>query len=134
MKTPQDFARELARIQSFGADALFAMGADQKLEDATRVIAYFDQSGLNLPEPGYYTSQDAEMQKARAGYEAHLEKVFALLGERGEQAKAAAADVLKIETALAQAELTPVERRDRKAWYHLMSADLLETMAPVDRR
>ena len=130
MKTPQDFARELARIQSFGADALFAMGADQKLEDATRVIAYLDQSGLNLPEPGYYTSQDADMQKARSGYEAHLEKVFALLGESGEQAKVAAADVLKIETALAQAELTPVERRDRKAWYHLMSADLLETMAP----
>src|ERR1051326_2511920 len=130
IKTPQDLAREVARIQGFGADALFAMGADHKLEDATEVIAYLDQSGLNLPEPGYYTSQDAEMQKARASYAAHLEQVFGLLGESREQAKAAAADVLKIETALAQAELTPLERRDRKAWYHLMSADLLETMAP----
>ena len=130
IKNPQDFARELARVHEFGPDALFAMGADQRLEDATQVIAYLDQSELNLPEPGYYTSQDAEMQKARSGYAAHLEKVFGLLGQSGEQAKTAAADVLKIETALAQAELTPLERRDRKAWYHLMSADLLETMAP----
>lgn len=130
IKTPADFAREVARLHGFGADALFNMGADQRLEDAMQVIAYLDQSGLNLPEPGYYTSQDAEMQKARAGYEAHLEKIFALLGESNEQAKSSASQALKIETALAQAELKPVERRDRKAWYHLMSADLLETMAP----
>ena len=109
------------------------MGADQKLEDATQVIAYLDQSGLNLPEPGYYTSEDTELVKARAEYRAHLENEFRLLGESPEQAKAAAEDVMKIETALARTELTPVERRDRKAWYHLMGLAELEKLAPEFR-
>ena len=54
IKVHGDLAKEIARLHGFGADALFSTGADQRLEDATQVIAYLDQSGLNLPEPGYY--------------------------------------------------------------------------------
>ena len=133
INNPSELANEVARLHGFGSDALFSMSADQKLEDATQVIAYLDQSGLNLPEPGYYTSEDTELVKARAEYRAHLENEFRLLGESPEQAKAAAEDVMKIETALARTELTPVERRDRKAWYHLMGLAELEKLAPEFR-
>jgi len=125
-----DLAKEVARLHGFGADALFSMSANQKLEDATQVIAYLDQSGLNLPEPGYYTSDDAEIVKVRAAYRAHVENEFGLLGESPQQAKARAEDVMKIEIALAHTELTPLERRDRKAWYHLMGLADLERLAP----
>lgn len=131
IKQPAELAKEIARLHELGASALFSMSADQKLEDATQVIAYLDQSDLNLPEPGYYTSADAEFVKARAAYRIHLEDEFKLLGQSPEQAKAAAGQVLKIETTLAQAELTPVERRDRKAWYHLMSLPDLQKLAPA---
>jgi predicted metalloendopeptidase len=133
IKNPTELANEIARLHGFGASALFSMGADQKLEDATQVIAYLDQSELNLPEPGYYTSEDTEMVKARAEYRAHLDNEFRLLGESSEQARAAAEDVIRIETVLARAELTPVERRDRKAWYHLMRLAELEKLAPEFR-
>jgi predicted metalloendopeptidase len=123
-------AHEVARLHGFGADALFSLYADQRLEDATQVIAYLDQSGLNLPEPGYYTSSEPEMVKTREQYRAHLENEFGLLAEGGQEAKAAADDVMKIETALAKAELTPLQRRDRKAWYHLMTFAELEKLAP----
>lgn len=126
-----DLAEELARIHSLGSDALFSIGADQKLEDANQVIGYFDQSGLNLPEPGYYTSDDAENAKARAGYRAHLQTEFELIGESLERAQAAAGNVLKIEVALARAELTPVERRDRKLWYHEITLVQLQELAPA---
>lgn len=124
-------AAELARLHLMGTDALFSPGADQKLEDATQVIFYLDQSGLNLPEPGYYLSDEAEMAKARAGYHAHLQQVFELLGEKSAATAAAADAVLKIETSLAQAELTPVERRDRKLWYHEMTLAELQKLAPA---
>ncbi len=130
MKNPEQLANEVARLHKIGASALFSMGADQKLEDATKVIAYLDQSGLNLPAPEHYTSQSADMVKMRAEYRAHLEREFGLLGETTERAKAEAEDVIKIETVLARAELGPVERRDRKAWYHLMQLRDLATMAP----
>ena len=126
-----DLARELGRVHAMGTDALFNLSPDQKLEDSTQMIAYLDQSGLNLPDPGYYTSDESEMVKARDGYRAHLEKVFGLIGESQEEADAAAADVLKIETALAKAELTPVERRDRKLWYHEMTLAQLQELAPA---
>jgi endothelin-converting enzyme/putative endopeptidase len=130
IKTPAELAAGVARLHGSGSDALFSMGADQRLEDATQVIAYLDQSQLNLPEPGFYLSADPEMAKARAGYRAHLENVFTQLGESSAQAKTAADDVIKIETALARAELTPLERRDRKDWYHLMGLADLEKLAP----
>jgi putative endopeptidase len=131
LKNSVDLAEELAHIHSLGSDALFNVGADQELEDANPVIAYFDQSGLNLPEPGYYTSDDAENAKARAGHRAHLQTEFELIGESPERAQAAAGDVLKIEVALARAELTPVERRDRKLWYHEMTLVQLQELAPA---
>jgi len=126
-----DLANELARLHGFGADALFGVYADQKLEDSSQVIAYLDQSGLNLPEPGYYTSDEPESVKARAGYRTHLEKVFELAGDSPADAKAEAEAVLKIEGMLAQAELTPVERRDRKLWYHEMTLAQLQELAPA---
>ncbi len=131
VKNLNDLAEELVHIHALGSDALFSLSPDQKLEDSTQVIAYFDQSGLNLPEPGYYTSDDAENAKARAEYRAHLKVEFELIGESPDRARAAADNVLKIEVALAQAELTPVERRDRKLWYHEMTLAQLQELAPA---
>jgi endothelin-converting enzyme/putative endopeptidase len=131
VKTLADLANELARLQALGADPLFAASADQRLQDATQVILYLDQSGLNLPEPAYYTSSDAEMVHVRDLYRAHLQSEFELLGEPPAGAASSADSVLKIETTLAQAELTPVERRDRKLWYHEMNPAQLQALAPA---
>ena len=131
IRNVNDLASEAGHLHTLGSDAIFGASADQTLLDATQVILYLDQSGLNLPEVGYYTSDEAEMVKARAGYRAHLQTVFALIGENPEQAAAAADDVLKIETTLARAELAPVERRDRKLWYHEMTVGELRKLAPA---
>ena len=131
IKNSDNLAEAVARLHILGSDALFAPSSDQKLGDATQVIAVLDQSQLNLPDPSYYLADDAEMHKNREGYRAHLEREFALLGQGPQQASAAAEDVLRIETALAQASLSPVERRDRKAWYHEMRLAGLQQLAPA---
>ena len=123
----RQFAAAVARLHGFGSDALFALSADQRLEDATQVIAYLDQSGLNLPERADYISPDPQMAKERAAYQAHLDRIFHLIGSTDAHA---ADDVLRIETALAVAELSPVQRRDRKAWYHLMTTGQLQALVP----
>jgi endothelin-converting enzyme/putative endopeptidase len=126
-----ELAKEVAHLHELGSDALFTMGADQRLGNSSQVIAYIDQSGLNLPEPGYYTADEADSVKARTAYHAHLERIFVMLGREPKPASAAADDVVQIETALAKASLSPLERRDRKAWYHEMSEVQLTELSPA---
>ncbi len=127
----RDLAKEVARLHELGSDALFAFAPDQRLGDATQVIAYIDQSQLNLPEPGYYTSSEPDSANAKKAYHVHLEQIFALTGKSTTQSSAAADDVLQIETALATASLSPTERRDRSAWYHEMSRAELSQLTPA---
>jgi putative endopeptidase len=131
VKKSDDLAEAVGHLHSLGSDALFSAYSDQKLGDATTVIANLDQSQLDLPDPSYYISDDPEMRKNREGYRAHLEQEFALLGDSPQQAAGAAEDVLRIEIALARVSLTPVERRDRKAWYHEMRLADLQKLAPT---
>ncbi len=133
IKSADDLADEIARLHRLGTEPLFSLSPDQRLENASQVIAYLDQSGLNLPEVSYYTSDDAAMVEARNGYRAHLEREFKLLGQSPPQAADSAGDVLRIETALAKAALTPLQRRDRRAWYHEMTLVELQKMAPAFR-
>ncbi len=133
VKSADNLAEEIGRLHRIGTDPLFSLSPDQRLEDATQVIAYLDQSGLNLPEVSYYTSDEAAMLEARKGYRAHLEAVLRMLGQDGKQAAAAAQDVLRVETALAKSALTPLQRRDRRAWYHEMTLEDLEKLAPSFR-
>jgi endothelin-converting enzyme/putative endopeptidase len=128
--SPEALAEAVARLHRFGSDVLFAFYPDSRLEDASQVIAQIDQSGLSLPEPGFYTESASEMEDARKAYRVHLETVFKLLGESEVSSRTSAADVLAIETSLAKAEMTPVERRDRRSYYHPMIAAGLQKMAP----
>jgi putative endopeptidase len=130
LKSAGDLARVIAQLHSLGTDALFSTYSDQKLHDATQVIAVLDQSQLNLPAPDYYFSDDPDMLKSRDGYRAHLEKEFGFLGKNRQDAASAAEDVLRIETTLARASLSPLERRDRTAWYHEMKFAELQQAAP----
>jgi putative endopeptidase len=69
------------------------------------------------------------MEQTRSAYRAHLESVFELLGETQELSHTSAEQTLAIEIALAQAELTPLERRDRQSYYHPMIAADLQRLA-----
>jgi putative endopeptidase len=131
----------IARIQSKSelADAAAAMIDDnvlfrfesiQDYRDANQVVANADQGGLGLPDRDYYTKDDAKSQELRRQYLAHVQKMFALLGDSPEAAAAAAQTVMRIETALAKGSMTRVERRDPKALDHKMATTELEKVAP----
>src|SRR5262249_9357070 len=104
--------------------------SDQRLDDATQVIAYLDKSELSLSEPADYTSADADRVATREAYGAFLTDLFGLLGQEKASAASSAAEVLAIETDLARACLAPSERRDRRAMDHVMSREGLRQLAP----
>jgi putative endopeptidase len=114
-----------------GSSLFFGTGVAQDSEDATKVIAFVDAGGLGLPNRDYYLKKDKKMVEARQKYLAHVAKMFTLIGDAPAAAKANAVTVMRIETALAKASLTPVDRRDPHKIYHRYTLKTLPKVAPA---
>jgi endothelin-converting enzyme/putative endopeptidase len=118
-----------ARTGSSGM--FFAAAVEQDARDATRVIATLRAGGLGLPDRDYYLQDDPHSKETRDRYVAHVQKMFELLGTEPTSARANAAVVLRIETALAKATLTRVEQRDPYKIYHRETLAGLQKLAPA---
>jgi endothelin-converting enzyme/putative endopeptidase len=121
----------IARLNRMGVGVFFDYGSMQDFKDATREIAYIDQSGLGLPEKDYYFRTDAKSEQLRKDYVAHMAKILELLGDPAEKAAAESQKVMEMETALAKASQGVVERRDPSKIYHMMSLASFATTAPA---
>ncbi len=120
----------ILRLQGYGADVLFDLSSTQDFKNSSEVIGQIDQGGLGLPDRDYYTREDEKSQKLREDYLKHVAKMFELMGDDPAPAAAAAKTVMAIETQLAKASLTNVERRDPKTLYHRMSIAEVRKLAP----
>ena len=123
-------AAEVARLQKSGVSVLFDFGSGPDFKNSREVIAQLDQGGLGLPDRDYYLKTDAKSVELRKQYQAHVERMFRLLGEGPAQAAAAARTVMEIETALAKASLDLVSRRDPDKVYHKIPREELDEMNP----
>ena len=131
LKSAQDLAPLIARLQLVhGRAILFNSGSTQDPDNSEQVIAELDQGGLGLPDRDYYTKEDEKSKEARAKYLEHVQKVFELLVENPDTAKKDAATVMRLETALAKASMTRVDRRDPYKLKHKMNVEELSKLAP----
>src|SRR5256885_12055604 len=119
-----------AHLQTEGVGVLFNFGSDQDFKDSSKVIGEANQGGLGLPDRDYYTRDDEESKKLRDAYLTHVGKLLALAGDTPDKATAGAKAVLQIETSLAQASMTNVERRDPEKIYHKMSVADAQALTP----
>ena len=122
---------EIARLQVAGLRVPFALFAAQDAKRSTEVIVQIVQSGLGMPDRDYYTRSDDASKKLRDQYLAHVTRMFTLLGDGEATATASAATVLAVETRLANASMTRVQRRDAEATYHRMPFDSLGVLVPA---
>ena len=90
----------------------FGSGTDQDAVDSSLMIVDVGAGGLGLPDRDYYTKTDAKSTEIRGKYEAFIAQLLTMSGEPEAQAKTDAASIVKIETELAKASLTRVQRRD----------------------
>jgi putative endopeptidase len=109
----------------------FGSGTGQDSLDSSLVIVQVGAGGLGLPDRDYYLKTDAKSVKIREQYVAYIERLLTLGGESAEQAKTDAEATLRIETALAKASLTRVQRRDPHNTYHVMTIAQLGEIAPA---
>jgi len=132
LKSKQQLAAFLVpeHLRTYGSGWLFGFGSTQDYADATQVIAEADAGGLGMPDRDYYVNGTARSKELRAKYVAHVAKMLELAGESKAKAKADAATVMKIETALAKASLTRVERRNPHNLDHKMTVAALSKLVP----
>jgi putative endopeptidase len=133
LKSLADLPAFLARQHLAGENMLFGFSANQDFADSTRVIAFAGAGGLGLPDRDYYVKTDAKSVETRAKYLQHVAKMLELIGEPPQKAKADARTVMAIETALAKASLTQVEKRDPYKLFHKMTPVELQALTPLFR-
>ncbi len=129
-KTYQELLNLDAEMNAAGEKSLLggSVSADEK--SSGRNIVIFSQTGLTLPEKGYYTRNDSATVAARNALLAYARKVFALTGSDTAAAASNATSVLALETLIASSHRTPVELRDPQKNYNKMALTDLEKQAP----
>jgi putative endopeptidase len=130
LKNVKEVAPMIAKLQIQGVRVLFDYGPTQDPDDSDKMIVGIEQGGLGLPDRDYYLKDDAKSKETREHYLQHVQKMFELMGDSPETAKKNAATVMRMETSLATASLTRVERRDPYKQKHKMTVPDLYKVAP----
>jgi putative endopeptidase len=121
----------LADLHAMGVGAFFSFGAEADFKEASTVRAIADQGGLGLPDRDYYFRDDPKSKELRTQYVDHVGKMIGLLGSQTGDPAAAAATVMRVETALAKGALDAVARRDPSAIYHKMTPAEMQKLTPA---
>jgi len=126
LRSKAEMARLVARLHlTVDGGMLFGFGSEQSYENSNEVVAWVTAGGLGLPDRDYYLKDDARSKGIRKAYLAHVEEALRLSGVPKAKAAEGARTVMRIETALARASLTKVDKRDpKKIWHRTPTADL----------
>jgi len=130
LKDAADIAEFLRASAKNGEFYVFSFGPEADFKNSAMNMAYASQSGLGLPDKGYYT--DADKLDKRDAYAAHVEKVLVLSGQSAEDAKRGAAAVMAIETRMAAASRSREElSRDVSLYYNPVTVDAADALTPA---
>jgi endothelin-converting enzyme/putative endopeptidase len=141
LKSKKEITLEIARLHHMYPGAwqqddnqtnspFFGFTGQPDYDDASKVVAQIDQGGLSLPNRDYYLKTDDKSKELLAKYRTHIHKMFVLAGESETQATADAGVVIDLETAMAQAQMDNVKRRDPKNINNKMSLAQVRELAP----
>ncbi len=126
IKTKAQMATFMGKGQASWGSSVFGMGisADEKNPDFN--VLSLGQSGLGLPDRDYYLKPNYADKKAK--YELYVADMLGKVGYP--DAKKHAHDIVAMETAIAEASWTRIERRDSTKTYNPMKLSDLPTYAP----
>ena len=115
------------------ASSVLAISVSQDRKNVTQYIPQVGQTGTSLPDRDYYLKNDSRSVTIRNRYRSHLANMFALTGKNNAEAAKAADAVMRIETALAKAQMSRVELRDPYKTYNKFAwKDLGKSTPSID--
>ncbi len=126
----KDLQKYLAYDGRTGGGAFYSFQIFADLKNSSMMTTYLGSGGLGLPDRDYYTKTDEKSKDIRAKYLKHVAKMMGYIGVSADEAAAQAQHIMTIETALAEASLTNVERRNIPALYNKMSLAEVSKITP----
>jgi endothelin-converting enzyme/putative endopeptidase len=141
LKSKKEITLEIARLHHMYPGAwlqddnqtnspFFGFTGQPDYDDASKVVAQIDQGGLTLPNRDYYLKTDDKSKEILTKYRTHIQKMLVLAGESDSQAAADAGTVIELETAMGQAQMDNVKRRDPKNINNKMSLTQVRELTP----
>jgi putative endopeptidase len=121
---------EVAIEHTEGVGPLFGFYVSPDDKNVTKEICQFSQGGLGMPDRDYYFEKDERTAKIRDAYKEYQVKLLTLMGEDSTAAKKDAADIYKLEEALAGASMTRVEMRDPYKLYNKYNVAGIDKVTP----
>jgi putative endopeptidase len=124
--THDDIARLMARSNATFGRSFFGAAVYDDAKHPDRYALYFSQSGLGLADREFYLRDNFKPQKER--YQQYVADMLRLAA--WEEPEKNAAEIVALETKIAEAHWTRAEGRDRDKTYNPMTLADLEKDAP----
>ncbi|WP_338089677.1 M13 family metallopeptidase [Nocardioides lijunqiniae] len=127
LRDVRDLAAFLGEFERLGGHGVFGSYVDTDDRKSDRYLFHLTQGGLGLPDESYY--RDDKFAEQREAYVGYLTRLLELGGH--EDASAAAATILELDTQLAAGHWERAETRDVQKTYNLMTAAELKELCPA---
>jgi putative endopeptidase len=125
IKRAKDIPAAIAALHQVGIPVVFNFTADVDLAELDRHVGYFAQGGLALPDPAYYTRDDADTRALQSRYGDYVQKILLLTGTPQDRLATEMQLVFDLETRIARVSRPILSLRDPRANYALVNtADL----------
>nr|WP_245725322.1 M13 family metallopeptidase [Paenimyroides aquimaris] len=130
IKNVNDVVALLKEKMPEGGLGFFGLYVSADAMDSNKNTIYVSPGSIGLPDRDYYVSDDADSKEKKQKYEVHVARMLQFLGIDDASAKKQAAQVVKLETKMAEARLDRVARRDRRNTYNPMPVTDLQKLTP----
>jgi putative endopeptidase len=130
VNTTDDLMSLAAWLNSIGASPFFSFYVSQDDRNSEKYAVFLQQGGLNLPERSYYFDKDPRSVVIREEYIKHVANMFRIIGYNESKANTAAAEQMKLETALARVSRKIEDLRDPFSNYNKLSFKKLQKLTP----
>lgn len=130
VKDISGFVKTAADLRFLTNSALFSMyiGQDDRISSKNALMLY--QGGISLYDRNYYFDTDDRAIMIRSKFVDHMANMFKILGYNETEARQAALNTMKIETALAKSSRKREDTRDPLKNYNKVSFKKLTETAP----
>jgi putative endopeptidase len=125
-QTRDDIARIMGRSARGFGNAFFGAGVGDDAKNPDKYALYIGQAGLGLADREFYLRDNFKPQKER--YQKYVADMLGLIGWADPEKSAA--DIVALETKIAEAHWTRAESRDRDKTYNPTTIADLEKSAP----
>lgn len=129
MKAKAEISKLMGELFRAGVDTPVNGYVNQDFKDPDTYLVYLFQSGLGMPDRDYYLEDNEKFKELRKAYQAHVQKMLEMAGDK--DAANSAKAVMNLEVALAKKYWTKVDSRDRDKIYNKLDRAALNKLTPA---